>query len=99
MKIIEKLSDMIEEEINDAHKYARCYQSYRESDSELAKTFSLLSQAELTHVEMLHSQVVRLISDYRKANGEPPEKMKYIYDYLHQRHIEKVNEVKFILEH
>jgi len=99
MKIIQKLSDMIEEEINDAWKYARCYQSYRESDSELAKTFSLLAQAELTHVDMLHSQVVRKIEDYRKREGEPPENMIIIYEYLHQRNIEKVNDVRFILEH
>ena len=99
MKLIQRLSDMIEEEIEDAWKYARCYQSYRESDAELAKTFSMLSNAELTHVDMLHAQVVRLIEDYRRKNGEPPENMKAIYNYLHERHIEKVNDVRYILQH
>lgn len=99
MKIIQKLSDMIDEEINDAWKYARCYQSYRESDPELAKTFSQLSHAELNHVDMLHAQVTRIIADYRKREGEPPELMLKIYEYLHERSIDKVNEVRFILEH
>ena len=99
MKIIQRLSDMIDEEINDAWKYARCYQSYRESDPELAKTFSQLSHAELNHADMLHSQVTRIIADYRKMEGDPPEMMMKIYEYLHDKAIDKTIEVRYILEH
>lgn len=97
MKIIEKLSDMIEEEISDAWKYARCYQQYREEEPELARTFSQLSLEELTHVDRLHAQVVRLIKDYRDKNGDPPEHMMFIYNYLHDRHIQKVTEIRTVL--
>lgn len=97
MKIIQKLSDMIDEEITDAWKYARCYQMHKEDDMELARTFSQLSLEELTHVDRLHLQVVRLIKEYREKNGEPPEHMMFIYNYLHERNIQKVADIRLLL--
>lgn len=97
MRIIQKLSDMIDEEISDAMKYARCYQQHREEDIELSKTFSQLSLEELSHVDRLHGQVVRMIKDYREKNGEPPEHMMFIYNYLHERNIRKVADIRLML--
>lgn len=97
MKIIQKLSDMIDEEITDAWKYARCYQEYKESDPELAKTFSQLSFEELTHVDRIHAQVVRIIRNYRETHGDPPEHMLAIYNYLHERSIKKVSDIRILL--
>lgn len=97
MKLIQELSDMIEEEISDAHKYAKCSLSQKESDPELAKTFAQLSSEELGHADKLHTQVVRLIKEYRESHGDPPEHMLFIYNYLHDRHIQKVAEIKAML--
>ena len=97
MNLIERLSEMIDEEISDARKYALCYQEHKDFEPELARTFSILANEELNHMKMLHDQVVRIIGDYRKANGEPPANMMAIYDYLHKRQIEKVAEVKALL--
>jgi len=97
VKIIQKLSDMIDEEISDAMKYARCYQAHKDGDIELAKTFSQLAFEELTHVDRLHTQVVRLIKAYRDEHGEPPAHMQVIYDYLHERNINKVADIRLML--
>lgn len=94
MQIISKLSDMIEEEMNDAEKYIRCAMDKKDEYPELAETFYKLSVEEMNHVAMLHTQVVSLISAYRKANGEPPEKMLFLYDYLHKKHIDHSNKIK-----
>jgi hypothetical protein len=51
---------------------------------------------EMGHVNMLHEQVASLITDYRKANGNPPEKMQIVYDYLHKKYIERANEIKIM---
>ena len=42
----------------------------------------------------LHSEVVTIINDYRKTNGEPPAPMMAIYDYMHERFIEKAAAIK-----
>ena len=47
-------------------------------------------------MQMLHGQVVKIIDAYRKTNGEPPEKMLAIYDYLHEKAIDETKEVKIL---
>lgn len=94
MQLISKLSDMIEEELNDAEKYIRCAMNHKEDHPNLAQAFARLSSEEMTHVSILHDQVAALITEYRKEHGDPPEKMQGIYDYLHKKHIEHANEIK-----
>ena len=91
MKIISNLSDMIEEELNDAEKYIRCAMEWKEERPTLAATFHQLS---VKHANLLHDQVVAIIAEYRKTHGDPPEKMQGIYDYLHKKHMEKANAIK-----
>lgn len=97
MLIIKKLSGMIKEEIHDAEKYARCALNNKETDKALADTFYTLANEELKHMEMLHGQVTRIIGEYRKTKGEPPEGMMAIYNYVHEEQIEAVKEVKVLL--
>lgn len=94
MKIIQKLSDMIEEEICDAEKYAKCALKERDEYPELGATFYKLANEEMEHMSMLHQQVVTLIEDYRKKNGDPPEAMRMLYDIMHKKHIEQAAAVK-----
>ena len=94
MQIIKKLSGMIKEEIRDAEKYANCALKYKDEDKTLAETFYNLASQELQHMDMLHNQVVRLITDYKAKKGNPPEAMQAVYDFLHERMIEKAKAVK-----
>ena len=97
MKIIERLSEMIDEEIADAHKYAVCAAEQKDLDPELSRTFLMLANEEMNHSNMLHTQVVRLIKKYREENGEPPADMMAIYNYLHKKSVEKAAAVKAML--
>ena len=94
MKIIQKLSEKIEEEINDADSYIKLAMHYKDDYPELAKTFYTLSTQELEHMQMLHDQVTDLIRAYRAEKGEPPESMMAVYNYLHEKQIKHTNKVK-----
>lgn len=96
MKIIEKLSDMISDEIEDAERYARCAIMHKEDMPDLAETFYKLSTDEMGHMAALHDQVTRIISNYKRQNGEPPANMLAVYEYLHAKQIDKASEVKML---
>jgi ferritin len=94
MKIIEQLCDYIDEEINDAKKYAVKALEVKAEFPQLAETFCRLSQEEMGHMQALHNEVEKIILEYRKEHGDPPAEMKAVYDYLHQKSIDKAKEVK-----
>jgi ferritin len=96
MKIIEKLSDMMEEELHDAEKYAKCAIKYADEFPELSHVFATLSREEMRHQGMLHEQAERIIATHRKEHGEPPAAMKAVYDYLHARMIDKAHEIEML---
>lgn len=97
MKLIQELSEMIEEEIADAGKYAKCALEYKEKNPSLADTFYKLSNEELGHMNALHAQIVSIIDKYRKEKGDPPEAMLMLYDILHRKHIANTAAVKGML--
>jgi Mn-containing catalase len=96
MKEIKELSEMIEEELEGACDYAKQAVVLKDlnPDSTLAKTFYDISLDEMRHVNMLHDEVKRIIEKHHREHGEPPAPMMAVYEYLHNRHIEKANEIK-----
>lgn len=94
MKIIKELSEMIEEELEGAEHYVKKALELKESHPTLAKVFYDISLQEMNHVNLLHSEVTKLIEQHRKDHGEPPVAMMAVYEFMHGRHIAKANCVK-----
>lgn len=97
MVVIERLSELIDEELEDAEKYIKCAIKH-DLDAELSDIFLNLSKQEMHHVEMLHRQVIRLINEYKAEGKKVPEDMLRVYEYLHSKHIEKADAVKSLIE-
>jgi Mn-containing catalase len=94
MKIIQELTDMIEDELDGAHEYAQSALTMREDHPTLAKTFYDISLDEVKHINMLHDEVRKIIEKHRKEKGDPPAAMLAVYEYLHKKHIAKAAEIK-----
>lgn len=94
MKLIQELSDYIDDEISDAIKYVKLAMEIREEYPTIADNIYKISEDEMRHMSILHSQVVSVIEDYRRKNGEPPEAMKILYDIMHNKHIQHAAEAQ-----
>jgi hypothetical protein len=94
MKLIKKLEELIEEEIHDIKKYAKLAAELKSENPQLAQALYTISTQEDSHQAALHNEVVKIIEDYRRKNGDPPPAMMAVYDYIHQRHIESLAEAR-----
>lgn len=94
MKLIEILSEKIDEEIDDAKSYIEMAIKYKDEYPEMSRTLSNISAQEMEHMNLLHNEVTIIIKKYRETKGEPPADMMAVYNYLHKKQIEKAAEVK-----
>ena len=94
MKIIEKLSTMISDELDDAEKYIDNALECKDNNRHLADTFYELSTQEMNHMNMLRGEVVRLIDEYRQKSGDPPASMMAVYEYLHKKQTNRAAVIK-----
>lgn len=94
MKLIRELEELIEDEIHDVKKYAKMAAELKQEYPALAQVLYTISTQEDSHQAAIHAEVVKIIENYRKSNGEPPATMLAVYDYIHKRHIEKMAEAR-----
>lgn len=98
MKIIAKLIDMIQDELDGAEEYAKCALEVKSEHPKLAAKFNELSAVEMQHMRALHGEVTRMIEEYRQKNGEPPADMLAIYRYEHEKHIKQAAQIKAYID-
>ena len=94
MQLIKELEELIEDEIHDVEKYAKMAAHLKPEHPQLAQVLYNISIQEEGHQSALHSEVVKIIENHRKAHGEPPKEMKAVYDFLHRRHIDELAEAR-----
>lgn len=88
-KNIIELVEFMNEELCASEGYIEKALKYKDEDKVLADMYYNLSMQEYKHHEEAHAQVARLINEYRSKYGEPPEKMKNVYDWERERIIKK----------
>ena len=97
MKKIERLSNHIEKEIENAMEYARCAVNEKPDNPNIADVYYKIAENKLNDMMLLHNQVAAEIQEYRKLNGDPPEAMQILYNILHKKHIENAAKVRAML--
>ncbi len=96
MQIIQCLTELIDDELADAKRYAELALQYRDAHPDAAKLFRSLSDEEMRHMERLHAAAEEIIAEHRRTKGEPPADMLAVYRYVHGKETEKAKEIKII---
>lgn len=94
MKLIRDLEEYIEEEIHDIKKYAKKAAELKDEYPTLAQLLYNISQQEDGHQAAIHNEVVNIIEEHRRTHGDPPPAMQAVYDYLHQKSVDKLAEAR-----
>lgn len=94
MKIIQEIEDNIHDELKSGKKYIKCALKYKDENPKLGDMYYQLSIDTMLSVDRLHKMVVAIIEEYRLKNGEPPKEMLAVYNYLHDKEIEKSKTIK-----
>ena len=95
---IREMSKHIDNELEYAEEYAKFALKYQSIDKNMADMYYKLAEDETRHYNMLHVQGVKLIKEYTEKGEKIPASMQSMYDYLHERHIEKANKVKLYMD-
>ena len=94
MKIIKELEELIEDEIHDVKKYAKMAATVKADHPSLAQVLYTISTQEDAHQAAIHTEVVKIIEEYKRTKGEPPAAMMAVYEFMHKRHIENMAEAR-----
>lgn len=94
MQVIKCLSENIESTLDAAEENIKKAIMYKEEFPVAAKAFYNQSVTLMDSIKGQHDAVVNIIETYRKENGEPPAPMMAIYNYMHERHINKAAAIK-----
>ena len=97
MKSIQRISDDIECIIDKAERFAKSAIEVKESSPNLADAYYRIATDALTHINLLHTQVVAEINAYKQTGKEVPKEMQILYDMFHKKHIENTAMVKGML--
>jgi len=90
MKVIKDMSCDIEDILGMADKNIRLAVKYKEEDPESSKVYYNKSVEEINSIKPLHDRVVAIIKTYRAEKGEePPAPMMAMYNYEHEKHLDK----------
>ena len=98
MKVIKDMSCDIEEIFEMADKNIRLAVKYKEDDPESSKAYYNKSVEELNSIKPFHDRVVAIIKNYRAEKGEPPAPMMAMYNYEHEKHMDKNASIRKLQE-
>lgn len=94
MQVIKCLCEDMEATLDAAEDDIKKAITYQIDSPVASKAFYTKSIMLMDTIKPQHDAVVALIEGYRKEHGEPPAPMMAIYNYMHERHINKAAAIK-----
>lgn len=94
MKEIKELVEYIHEELEGAEGYEKKALKYKADDKPLAEMYHMIATQEMSHVDMLHNQVVKYINMAKASGQQVPTAMQAIWDWEHDKMVDYSARIK-----
>lgn len=94
---MKKIQSQMEDELEGAWQYAKCAVDLKETDKQWADQYYMMAQQEYQHMNTLHSLAVAEIRKLEAEGDSSYSTMKDVYDYLHERMMDKAAEVQAMM--
>jgi len=94
MEVIKDVSKDIEKILDMSECYAKRAVLLKQDFPSLAQSYYNSSTTCLTMMKDFHNEIVSIINDYTKQGKETPAPMAAIYNYLHERFIERAAAIR-----
>lgn len=98
MKLVKDIVEEIDDELDGAKEYIKMASKYKTEYPQIANMYYEMSLTEMTHVDKLHNAVVSLINEMKVKGVEVDPKMMAIYEYEHEKAMDKATKIKVMQE-
>lgn len=95
MKAIQIIVNHMDDTLDEANEYYKDYIIYKDEHPMLASTALDMAKTHLELYSKWHIVVTNMINEYKKTKGEPPETMKSLWNYKHEKLMEDYDKLKF----
>ena len=98
MLIIKDIITTMENRLDAAADAIKQALIYKDDNPDTAQRFYQDSIELLNMYQRHHDQIVLIINNYKKEKGEPPAPMLAVYNYLHEKAIDKMTNIHTLQE-
>lgn len=98
MKILTNLIEKANDTMEEIEWYAEKAHHLKMEHKSLADAYIKIAEMHITIYDMLHTQMVALIEQYKREGHNPPPEMLAIWNYEHEKLVKEFAEVKYMVD-
>lgn len=98
MRILKDIINKAEDTMDEIEWYAEKAHILKQDHRSLADAYIKIAEMHLTIYDMLHTQMVMLIDEFKKGGRQVPPEMQAIWDYEHEKLVKHYAELKYMID-
>ena len=98
MRILKDIISKAEDTMDEIEWYAEKAHLLKQDHRSVADVYIKIAEMHLTIYDMLHTQMVSLIDEFKKTGKQAPAEMQAIWDYEHEKLVKHYAELKYMID-
>lgn len=98
MRILQDMIDRADCTMEEIEWYAEKAHTLKQDHKAVADAYIKIAEMHITIYDMLHTQMVVLIDEYKRSGHTVPAGMQEIWDYEHEKLVKHYAELKYMID-